>query len=132
MVVVPRPETGVYPTMLAIQGDSGGVGLGYLKENNSLRALRDGGQESGTDATAPPGGIDGQVEDFRLVGSALAPGAEPGSLGVDQSYQHRESGVIAQRPLGRFRTMVLNAGDCMEIAFGPWPDQDGISRAVQT
>jgi hypothetical protein len=132
MVVVPGPEAGFYPTVLAIERDGGRVRFGNLKENNSASLLGDGSQESGSDAAAPPDGIDGQIQDFRLVGSALAPGAESGGLDVDEGHQQRKSGVIAQRPLGSFGTMVLNASDCVEIALGPWPDQYGISRATQT
>ena len=89
-------------------------------------------QKRGTDATAAPGGIDGQVEDFRLVGSALAPGAESSGLVVDQGYENREACIIAQRPLRSFRAVLLNAGDGAEIALRRGPDQDGLSRAAQT
>jgi len=132
MVVVPGPEAGFDPTVLAIERDRGGVRLGNLEENNPVSPLRDGSQQSGSDAAPSPGRIDGQIQDFRLVGSALAPGTESGGLGVDQGHEERKSCVIAQRPLGSFGTMVLDAGDCVEIAFGPWPDQNGISCAGQT
>jgi len=97
-----------------------------------VRPFHDGVEEGRSNAAAPPGGIDGQVQDLRLIGSALAPGAESGRRGADQSYQQGKCRVVAERPLGRFGTMMLDTGDRVEIVLGPRSNQNGISGALQT
>lgn len=126
MVVVPFAPSGVFPSVLPVEGDRGRIGFGNLQKNSPLRLLTERGQQSRRHAAPPEVGIDGDIEELGLVGSALTPGTESSRPAVDYTQQQGVSGVIAERPLGRLGAAVLDTGDGRVVAFQCGPDQNGV------
>jgi len=133
VVVVPLPEARVFPTVLLIQRDSGRIVLGNFKKNRALSPFTHRCQQSRRHAAPPEIRVHGNIEDFGLVWGDLAPRAEsrwlvpePSWFTPKQGQQQRVSGIIAQRPLGRFGAAVLDTRDGGMVAFQGRPDQNGV------
>lgn len=125
MVVIPCTDSGLFPSELLVEANGGQVGLGDLKKNSSPGPFTYGRKQGGSDAATPESGIHGQIENLGFVRPGLAPGTETGRRIFTQRDEQRETGIVAERPLRGFGTVVLNAGDGGVIALRGRADQEG-------
>jgi hypothetical protein len=132
MIVVPGTGASFDPAVFSVEGNGREVVLRNLEKNGALSLGRYRVQQSGTRAAPSPGRVHGDVENLRLIGCGLPPATESRRRGADHGQKQGEIGIVAQRPLRRFRTMLLDAVDRRKIAFRRRPNQDGIVRASQT
>jgi hypothetical protein len=132
MVVVSGTDSGFDPAVFFIQSDRREVGLRNLKKNGAFSLSGQGGQQGGSGSSPSPGGVHGDVQNLGFIRTGLSPGTETRRIGVDRCEEQREVGIVAQRPLRRFGTPLLNAGDRGKIALRCGSNHDGIVRAAQT
>jgi hypothetical protein len=128
MVVIPGAQPGILPTVLPVKGNRRGIRFGNFKKNRASGVLANPGQQRRSHTAPPECGVDGDVENLRLIGRTLTPRAEPRGLACNHSQQQRVARVIAQRPLRGFRATVLDAGDGGIIEVECGPDQNGFVR----
>lgn len=126
MIVITDAKTGLLPTVFAVEGDGGGIGFGDLEKNGAVRLSGDGLKEGGSHAAAPEGGVNREVEDFGFIRGGLTPRAKTRGGFCDEGQQERIAGIVAERPLGGFGTVVLDAGNGGVVALDGGADGDGL------
>jgi hypothetical protein len=73
VVVIPRTQSGIFPAMLLVEGNRGQVRLGDFKKYSAEGLFADRCEQCRSNAATPEGRVDGDVQDLRLIGRALAP-----------------------------------------------------------
>jgi len=130
--VISGTKANLLPTVPFVESDGCGIWRSDFEINSSLCFSAQSFQKGGSDAAPLERRVDGEVENLGFAGSGLPPGTEAGECGIHQGHQQGKARIIAQRPLGRFRTPLLNAGHSRKIAFAPGADEDNRYGVAQS